>query len=201
MTTAAPARRLRSDAERNREAILEAAAAVYAEQGCETSLEAVAKLAGVGVGTVYRRFPNKEALLEALLEGAMREHAERTEEAAARADTEPAAAFRDHVVSLVTAQARDRAFSEVIAAPGTMSSSFREHHRRALRASLSLVAKAKAAGVLRPDFEHRDLLLLTAANHGLVVTASSGDVLPSLRLAELMLAGISTGPGRALPTS
>jgi AcrR family transcriptional regulator len=198
MTTAAPARRLRSDAERNREAILEAATAVYAEQGCETSLEAVAKLAGVGVGTVYRRFPNKSALIEALLEDTMREYAERTEAAAAQADAEPAAAFREHVVSLVTAQARDRAFSEVIAAPGAMSTSFREYHRRALRASLSLVAKAKAAGVLRSDFEHRDLLLLTVANHGLVVANAAGDLRPSLRLAELVLAGMSNGSARTV---
>src|SRR6185437_10153390 len=63
-----PARPLRRDAERNRQAILRAAAEVIGERGLEASLDDVARRAGVGVGTVYRRFPGKEALTEALFE-------------------------------------------------------------------------------------------------------------------------------------
>ena len=194
MTTAAPARPLRIDAERNRAAILAAAAKVYAEQGCDSSLEAVARLAGVGVGTVYRRFPTKEALIEALLEDAMKTYAEQAERAAARSAVEPWQAFREHVLTLVTAQAKDRAFSEVITAPGRMSPAFREYHRRAIRASFAVVAQAKAAGVVRADLEHRDLLLLTLANHGLVSAGTPGDIRPSLRLADLLLSGVVVEP-------
>jgi AcrR family transcriptional regulator len=195
MTTVAPARPLRIDAQRNRSAILAAAAEVYAEQGCDSSLEAVARLAGVGVGTVYRRFPTKEALIEALLEGAMRTYAEQAETAATRAAAEPLQAFREHVLALVTAQAKDRAFSEVITAPSRMSPAFREYHRRALRASFAVVAAARSAGVVRADFEHRDLLLLTLANHGLVSSGAPSDVRSSLRLADLLLAGVVVQPG------
>ncbi len=63
-----PARPLRRDAERNRRRILDAAAAVFAEQGLGASLDEVAAHAEVGVGTVYRRFPNKEELIDALFD-------------------------------------------------------------------------------------------------------------------------------------
>ena len=62
----APARTLRKDAERNRQRILEAAAEVFTERGFEATLDDVARHAGVGVGTVYRRFPDKGSLADAL---------------------------------------------------------------------------------------------------------------------------------------
>src|SRR5215217_6312007 len=65
MSTTQP---LRADAERNRERILAAAAELYAERGLDVSLDDIAAAAGVGVGTVYRRFPDKDALIDALFE-------------------------------------------------------------------------------------------------------------------------------------
>src|SRR4051794_35027271 len=62
------ARPLRADAERNRERILAAAAEVFAERGLDVSLDDIAAHAGVGVGTVYRRFPDKDDLIDALFE-------------------------------------------------------------------------------------------------------------------------------------
>src|ERR1700753_2565089 len=64
--SAAPARRPRADAVRNRERILEAAKAVFSAGGPDASLEAVARRAGVGIGTLYRHFPTREALFEAV---------------------------------------------------------------------------------------------------------------------------------------
>ena len=58
---------LRADARRNREKVLKAARAVFAEQGRDAQMDDVARRAGVGVGTVYRHFPTKEALIEALM--------------------------------------------------------------------------------------------------------------------------------------
>lgn len=184
------AKPLRLDAERNRAAIVTAAAAVYAERGCHASLEEVAKVAGVGVGTVYRRFPNKGLLIEALLEDTMREYAERTEGFAEMARAEPWQAFCDHVLSLAEMQAADRAFSEVIVDPSMSSDAFREHHRRALRASLMLTVRAEAAYVLREDFHHQDLLILTRACHGVITAGTAGDTAGPRRLAELFLAGV-----------
>src|ERR687893_559304 len=61
-------RPLRADAERNRQRILAAASTVFAERGLDVSLDDIAGAAGVGVGTVYRRFPDKDALIDALFE-------------------------------------------------------------------------------------------------------------------------------------
>ena len=65
---AEPGRPLRRDAARNRERILAAAAELFTERGLQVTLDEVARRAGVGVGTVYRRFPDKEALTDALFE-------------------------------------------------------------------------------------------------------------------------------------
>ena len=66
-----PERPLRADAERNRRRILAAAAEVFADRGLDVSLDDIAAAAGVGVGTVYRRFPNKDSLIDALFEEKM----------------------------------------------------------------------------------------------------------------------------------
>jgi AcrR family transcriptional regulator len=63
-----PGRPLRRDAERNRQRILAAAAEIFTSRGRQATLDDVAHQAGVGVGTVYRRFPDKESLVEALFE-------------------------------------------------------------------------------------------------------------------------------------
>src|SRR6188768_1525257 len=67
-----PQRPLRSDAERNRQRILQAAEEVFAARGLDASLDDIAAAAGVGVGTVYRRFPDKDALIDALFEDKIR---------------------------------------------------------------------------------------------------------------------------------
>ena len=83
----AEARPLRADAERNRAKILEAAADVFAGAGLEATLHDVAARAGVGVGTVYRRFPHKEALLGALFDDKLREVIEVVERACDEPDS------------------------------------------------------------------------------------------------------------------
>ena len=67
-------RPLRADAERNRQRILAAAAALFAERGVDVSIDDIAAAAGVGIGTVYRRFPDREALIEALFEDKLARH-------------------------------------------------------------------------------------------------------------------------------
>src|SRR5215475_3278723 len=79
-------RPLRRDAERNRQRILDAARVVFAERGLRGSHDDIAREAGVGVGTVYRRFPDKEQLIDALFEDRMAEMARVTDEALAMSD-------------------------------------------------------------------------------------------------------------------
>ena len=113
----ATARPLRADAERNRARILAAAAEVFAERGLDASLDDIAAHAGVGVGTVYRRFPDKDALIDALFE-------DKIDRAVALADTaleieDPWEAFTSVLWRGAETMAGDRALSEVFASiPG-----------------------------------------------------------------------------------
>lgn len=166
MTTETPA--LRADAERNRRAIICAAGTVFAAEGTQVTLEHIAATAGVGVGTIYRRFASIDELLAVVFEEKMSLYADRSEAAAAQALTEPWEAFRGYVLYILEQQAEDIAFSDVILSPNRGTELFRRQIRRALSASLDLVDRAKAAGVIRADFEHSDLLLLMHANSGLV---------------------------------
>jgi AcrR family transcriptional regulator len=180
-------RTLRVDAERNRAQILAAAGAAYAKAGTDISLDEVARLAGVGVGTVYRRFPTKDALIDALFEKRMTEYAEHAEAARTLAATEPWKAFRQHLEYLAEQQALDLGFSEILRDPNRGSEAFRALHRRALRASLGLVRTAKQAGVLRSDFMHSDLLLGHDAIHGIVASRRGNPRVAARRFAALLL--------------
>ena len=165
---------LRHDAERNRDAILCAAATAFAEHGSGASLDDIARSAKVGVATLYRRFPSRDSLVEAVFGGAMTAYAEGFEAAAERALSEPWLAFRDQVMALLEQQATDIAFAEVLSAPVIGSGLFRDEHRRAFRAMLTLIARAKAAGAIRADFHHSDIYLLTLATAGITrVTAET----------------------------
>ena len=153
MTTSA--RPLRADAERNRQAIICAAGSVFAEEGTAVTLERIAAAAGVGVGTIYRRFASVDELVSVVLEEKMRRYADRTEEAAVQAEAEPWEAFRDWVLYILQQQATDLAFSDVILSTDVGSELFQAEVRRAFRASVLLVNRARNAGAIRPDFDQR----------------------------------------------
>jgi AcrR family transcriptional regulator len=161
-------RTLRADAERNRQAIICAAAEVFAAEGSEVTLERIAGAAGVGVGTIYRRFATIEELVGVVFEEKMTRYADRTEQAAELALTQPWEAFRDYMLFILEQQASDIAFSDVILSPRRGTERFRQQTKRALRASIQLVDRARGAGAIRPDFDHSDLYLLMQANAGLV---------------------------------
>lgn len=180
-------RALRADAERNRQAIICAAESLFATEGTDITLERIAGEAGVGVGTIYRRFPTIEELIAVVFEGKMTRYADRTEQAAEQADTEPWPAFRDYVLFILQQQADDLAFSDVILSPNRGTDLFRQQTRRALLASIRLVDQAKAAGAVRPDFDHSDLYLLMNANAGLVRAARKSAPDAWLRLAQYLL--------------
>ena len=158
---------LRADAERNRQAIICAAGSVFAAEGTAVTLERIAAQAGVGVGTIYRRFASVDELVGVVLEEKMRRYADRTEQAAEDARERPWEAFRDWVLFILEQQATDLSFSDVTLSD-TGSDLFRAEVRRALRASLTLVTRARSAGAIRPDFDHSDLLVLQHANAGIV---------------------------------
>jgi AcrR family transcriptional regulator len=110
----ADARPLRADARRNREKVLAAAREAFAASGREAQMDDVARRAAVGVGTVYRHFPTKEALLEALVEDTFARIAERTREKLDRPDAWDA--FVEMLWDGAESLAGDRALTEAMAA-------------------------------------------------------------------------------------
>ncbi len=132
------------------------------------TLEHIAEVAGVGVGTIYRRFPSVDLLVTVVMEEKIRLYADRSERAAREARRDAGAAFADFVFFMLEQQATDLAFSELILSPRGASDLFRSETARALDASLVLVERAKAAGAVRHDFDHSDLYLMLNANAGIV---------------------------------
>jgi AcrR family transcriptional regulator len=155
-------RRLRADAARNRAAIVAAAREVFAEQGLEAPLEEIALRAGVGIATLYRRFPAREQLVAAALIEKVTQYADAAADALAADD--PWTGFVGYVHRVCELQAGDRGLSDLL----SMALAADEHIEQ-LRAAanaqvVELVERAKAAGKLREDFVGEDLLLLLIAS-------------------------------------
>jgi AcrR family transcriptional regulator len=142
-------RPLRADARRNREKVLEAAREVFSDQGREAQMDDVARRAGVGVGTVYRHFPTKEALIEALMVAAFEAIAAEAE--AALEVEDPWEAFTSVLWRGAEIMAGDRALSEVFASiPGATEAVVPTV--AGLTDTVSeLIRRAQAAGALRED--------------------------------------------------
>lgn len=190
---------LRVDAERNRQAILCAAAAVFGRRGTSAPLDEVAREAGVGIGTLYRRFPERADLIEAVFEGKMKRYADACEAAAVRALTEPWPAFVDYVHIILDEQISDPGFSDVIIAPLSGSAAFAIEHRRALDGTTRLVERIIDAGVVREGFAHSDLYLLTLANAGLSRASRTARKAASRRLGAYMLDAFRSSAVDPLP--
>jgi AcrR family transcriptional regulator len=151
-------RRPRADAVRNRERLLEAAAAVFSAGGPDASLEAVARRAGVGIGTLYRHFPTREALFEAVYRHEVDQLGDLAEQLA-REEAAPVDALRRwlHANVRLVATKRGMLAALAIAAHGS-SELFAYSSDRLTRAVGTLLERGVAAGDLRADITPGDLL-------------------------------------------
>ena len=181
-------RPLRKDAERNRRRILEAAAEVFGERGLGATLDAVAERAGVGVGTVYRRFPDKEALVDALFEERIDEVRRIALEAAGIAD--PWAALTTFFERALEMHCHDRALKELMFSTAHGRDRV-AHAREQIKPVVgTLVERAKASGQMRADADLSDVPILQ-----LMVTAVidyAQDAAPGVwrRYLQIMLDGL-----------
>jgi AcrR family transcriptional regulator len=151
-------RPLRKDAERNRQRILRAAQEVFADRGLTASLDDIAHHAQVGVGTVYRRFPDKEALIDALFEARMEEFVAIAERALAQEDPwDGLVFFFEHAVGM---QAADRGLKELVLCSHRGQERVRSVRQRIAPVVEQVVVRAVEAGVLRPDVSHHDMPLV-----------------------------------------
>ena len=151
-------RRLRADAARNRAAIVAVARDVFAEQGLEAPLEAIAGRPGVGIATLYRRFPTREKLVAAALTEKVAEYAEAAEQALGA--TDPWDGFAGFVLRICELQAGDRGLSDLLSMTLAADEQVEQLRRIANDRVVALIERAKADGALREDFAGEDLVLL-----------------------------------------
>ena len=152
-------RPMRADAQRNYERLVLAAREVLRESGTESSLEEIARRAGVGIGTLYRRFPTRLSLLEAVYREDVDALADRT---ARLVETEePWAALEAWVWVLLDYAATKRAlFQELVDAAGRDSELLTHSRETVLGAAGQVLRNAQEAGVARAEIEPSDLLRL-----------------------------------------
>lgn len=150
---------LRADARRNRARVLQAAQEAFAAEGLSVPLDEIARRAGVGAGTVYRHFPTKEALFEAIVLGRVRTMVDRVREQADAAD--PGAAFFAVLTDVVEQGTMKKDLTDALAGAGIDVSTALGDAREEMRVALGeLLARAQAAGAVRPDIDATDLTTL-----------------------------------------
>ena len=186
-----PVRPLRKDAERNRRRILDAARELFAERGLGVTLNDIAHHAGVGVGTVYRRFPDKDELIEGLFEERFAELESLAERALA--DPDPWHGLTGFLQGSSELQCADRGLKELVCGSQGL------HRIARIRARLlpmgeELVRRAQQNGSLRADISPRDLPILQVMT-GAVIDASR-EVDPELwrRYVGILIRGMSGRP-------
>ncbi len=184
-------RPLRADAARNRELILQTARRCFAERGLSVTLNDIAHEAGVGVGTVYRRFADKDALIEALLATKF----EAMNDAAARAaqETDPRKALRVYLMGVFEFRARDRALADAIVRAGKARPSIVSERDRLERQVAVIIERAERAGVVRAGFDQRDLPMLTTMVGAVADLTRAHDPDAWRRYAEVVLEGVLPG--------
>jgi AcrR family transcriptional regulator len=181
-------RPLRRDAELNRRRIIEASREVFAARGLAATLDDVAHRAGVGIGTVYRRFPTKEALVEVALEDRL-EEAAGLAEAALLAPTAWEGLTR-FICRITDMHAADRGLRDV--ALGT------QHRTRVGERMVPpvqrLIERAQAEGTLRPDFNVHDVPLLLLMVSDVAYHSEQCHPDAYARYRQLLLDGLRAGP-------
>jgi AcrR family transcriptional regulator len=157
-------RPLRADAVRNRAKVLDAARAAFAAHGLAVPIDDIARAAGVGAGTVYRHFPTKESLYEAILV----EHVDLlVQEARSYASGDrPGPAFFDFLAGMSTRGSGNRALAEALASAGVDVDSRLADSKRELYAAVDeLLAHAQRAGAVRTDVGSAELFGLLSGVH------------------------------------
>jgi AcrR family transcriptional regulator len=188
---------LRVDAERNRRRILTAAREAFATHGIEVPMEDIAHRAGVGVGTLYRRYPTRGDLIAAAFETKMCAYADAARQALE--DPDPWHGFCTYVEKICAMQASDRGFTTVLTMTFPTAKQFEADRARAFADFTVLIDRAKATGDLRADFVTEDMPMFLMANAG-VLTATA-DATPDLwrRLVGYLIQACAAPTARPLP--
>jgi AcrR family transcriptional regulator len=161
MPSQSPPSELRADAARNRDLLVAAAASVFAERGLDAATAEIAHRAGVGEATLFRRFPTKDDLIDAIIETRMEEFAALADAAASEAD--PAVALERFMQDLVKQFSRDRGFFQAAGERCMTDPRFRPLRERAYDAVGRLLKGAQDAGAVRRDLSPADISFLAGS--------------------------------------
>ena len=185
MTTAV--RPLRADAARNREQILAAARQVFADDGLGASVEEIARVAGVGMGTLYRRFPTKEDLVNELVQTTLRRFVELAEQARAEPDGSGLEVFL-RAASVLQADNRG-------CLPRLWAGSAGDEQVAAARRNIAaLLAQAKAHGRVRQEVTGTDVTVILWSLRGVIESSGATALTVWKRHLELIIAGLRPSP-------
>jgi AcrR family transcriptional regulator len=183
----AVARKPRADAERNRDRLLLAAKSAFSRDGAGVSLDEIARSAGVGIGTLYRHFPTREAIVEAVYRREVRQIAE---DAARLAATHaPVEALREWMRLFVSYMATKKIIAPALSSLTGGTSELFAHSGALIKKALSLlVDRAIASGDIRPDIDRMDLLYALVG----VVNVNNGPDWQSIarRVIDILIAGV-----------
>jgi AcrR family transcriptional regulator len=184
---------MRRDAAANRERLLAAAGELFAERGLAVTLNDIAHHAGVGVGTAYRRFANKEEVIDALFEQRLQEVAAVAQEALQ--DPDPWNGLVSFLERSLDMQFGDRGLNEIMNTPTLGDARVSDARDRIAPLIETLVARAKQQGAVRADLEQSDVIFLQAAVSAIMDRSRA--VAPDLyrRYLTMFLDGIRTPPG------
>lgn len=190
-------RSLRKDAAENRERLLAAASELFAERGLNVTLNDIAHHAGVGVGTAYRRFANKQEVIDALFEQRLRQ----VEDAAKRALDEPDAwnNLVKYIDDALQMQYGDRGLNQIMNNRALGDVRVAEVRDRIAPIITELVERAKKQGYVRQDFDQSDLIFLQVGLSAIM--EQTREVSPEVyrRYLALMLDAIRADGGRSSP--
>lgn len=186
-------RPLRADAQRNRDLLLAAAAAAFALDGGEVTLESIARAAGVGIGTLYRHFPTREALVDAAYRSELARLCDSVPDLlATQAPDAALRAWMDSFVDYMTTKRGMAAALRAVVASG--GNPFAESRARLLGAIGTLLAAGAAARLLRDDVNPDDVLVGISGVSVLAAEPAQRD--QAGRLLDLIMDGLRFGAGR-----
>ncbi|WP_157408459.1 TetR/AcrR family transcriptional regulator [Actinoplanes sp. N902-109] len=194
MTSRLP-HKLRSDARDNRDRVLDAARELFAERGLDVPMREVARRAGVGPATLYRRFPTKQTLIDAAF--AVEVEQCRSIVHDGWADPDPWRGLCRMVQQLAELNARNRGFVDAITAALPSPADLAAHRASLLHKVADLCRRAKQAGALRPDFVLDDMILMLLAGRGLAGTPVAVRRDAARRFAALTLEAFRASPTTA----
>ena len=189
-------RPVRADARRNRERLLEAAVRAFASDGADVTLEAIAKTAGVGIGTLYRHFPTRDALVEAAYRQELAHLCDAVPGLLRSLPADEATrAWMDRFIDYMTTKRYMAGALQAVIASG--GDPYAESRARLIAAITTLLAAGISAGTLRADVEPNDVLL---ALSGVSLAAGAPDQREQAgRLLNLLIDGLRhhpSGPAR-----